>query len=141
MSARIARLRTLLEEPLLITNPVNVLYLTGLDSSNVALLVEPERARLFTDFRYIEEARAVEGVEAVQTKRTLIGWLAEELSGRVASRRMSSRGRSQSSCAGVGSTSFRARGSSSSCARSRTSASSRPSGAPARSPTGCSSGS
>jgi Xaa-Pro aminopeptidase len=83
MSARIARLRTLLEEPLLITNPVNVLYLTGLDSSNVALLVEPERARLFTDFRYIEEARAVEGVETVQTKRTLIGWLAEELSGRV----------------------------------------------------------
>jgi Xaa-Pro aminopeptidase len=83
MSARIARLRTLLEEPLLITNPVNVLYLTGLDSSNVALLVEPERARLFTDFRYIEEARAVDGIEAVQTKRTLIGWLAEELSGRV----------------------------------------------------------
>jgi Xaa-Pro aminopeptidase len=83
MSERIARLRELLEEPLLITNPVNVLYLTGLDSSNVALLVEPERARLFTDFRYIEAARACEGVEAVQTKRTLIGWLAEELEGRI----------------------------------------------------------
>jgi Xaa-Pro aminopeptidase len=83
MSERIERLRELLEEPLLITNPVNVLYLTGLDSSNVALLVEPERARLFTDFRYIEAARACEGVEAVQTKRTLIGWLAEELDGRI----------------------------------------------------------
>ena len=83
MSSRIERLRELLEEPLLITNPVNVLYLTGLDSSNVALLVEPERARLFTDFRYIEAARACEGVEAVQTKRTLIGWLAEELDGRI----------------------------------------------------------
>ncbi|HJQ50347.1 MAG TPA: aminopeptidase P family protein [Gaiellaceae bacterium] len=83
MSERIERLRELLEEPLLITNPVNVLYLTGLDSSNVALLVEPERARLFTDFRYIEAARACEGVEAVQTKRTLIGWLAEELEGRI----------------------------------------------------------
>ena len=83
MSERIGRLRALLEEPLLITNPVNVLYLTGLDSSNVALLVEPERARLFTDFRYIESAQAVEGVEAVQTKRTLIGWLAEELDGRI----------------------------------------------------------
>ncbi|HET7354983.1 MAG TPA: aminopeptidase P family protein [Gaiellaceae bacterium] len=83
MSDRIERLRPLLEEPFLITNPVNVLYLTGLDSSNVALLVEPERARLFTDFRYIEEAQAVQGVEAVQTKRTLIGWLAEELSGRI----------------------------------------------------------
>ena len=59
----------LLEEPLLVTNLVNVLYLTGFDSSNAALLVEPDRARLFTDFRYIEAARAVEGVEAVQTKR------------------------------------------------------------------------
>jgi Xaa-Pro aminopeptidase len=83
MSERIERLRELLEEPLLITNPVNVLYLTGLDSSNVALLVEPERARLFTDFRYIEAAQAVEEVEAVQTKRTLIGWLAGELEGRI----------------------------------------------------------
>jgi Xaa-Pro aminopeptidase len=83
VSDRIDRLRELLEEPLLITNPVNVLYLTGLDSSNVALLVEPDRVRLFTDFRYIEEAEAVEGVEAVQTKRTLIGWLGENLSGRV----------------------------------------------------------
>jgi Xaa-Pro aminopeptidase len=82
VNARIDGLRELLEEPLLITNPVNVLYLTGLDSSNVALLVEPDRARLFTDFRYIEAAQAVEGVEAVQTKRTLISWLAEELDGR-----------------------------------------------------------
>ena len=81
MSERIERLRRLLEEPLLITNPVNVLYLTGLDSSNAALLVEPDRVRLFTDFRYIEEAQAVEGVEAVQTKRSLIAWLAENLAG------------------------------------------------------------
>jgi Xaa-Pro aminopeptidase len=81
VSARIERLRDLLEEPLLVTNPVNVLYLTGLDSSNVALLVEPDRARLFTDFRYIESAQAVRGVEAVQTKRALIAWLAENLKG------------------------------------------------------------
>jgi len=83
VSDRIHRLRELLEEPLLITNEVNVLYLTGFDSSNAALLVEPDRARLFTDFRYIESARAVEGVEAVQTARTLIGWLTEELDGRI----------------------------------------------------------
>jgi Xaa-Pro aminopeptidase len=81
MSERIERLRGLLEEPLLITNPVNVLYLTGLDSSNAALLVAPDSVRLFTDFRYIEEAQAVEGVEAVQTKRSLIAWLAENLEG------------------------------------------------------------
>jgi Xaa-Pro aminopeptidase len=83
VSARIERLRERLEEPLLVTNLVNVLYLTGLDSSNAALLVEPERARLFTDFRYIETAQALEGVEAVQTKRSLIGWLGDELEGRV----------------------------------------------------------
>jgi Xaa-Pro aminopeptidase len=83
MSSRIERLRGLLEEPLLVTNLVNVLYLTGFESSNAALLVEPDRARLFTDFRYIESARAVEGVEAVQTKRAVIAWLCENLSGRV----------------------------------------------------------
>ena len=83
MSDRLTRLRDLLEEPLLVTNPINVLYLTGLDSSNAALLVEPERVRLFTDFRYIEAAQAIEGVEPVETKRSLIGWLADELEGRV----------------------------------------------------------
>ena len=83
MSERIERLRELLEEPLLITNPVNILYLTGFDSTNAALLVEPTRTRLFTDFRYIESAQAVDGVEAVQTRRALIGWLAEKLDGRI----------------------------------------------------------
>ena len=83
MSSRIERLRELLDEPLLVTNLVNVLYLSGLDSSNAALLVEPDRTRLFTDFRYIETAKAIEGVEAVQTKRSLMGWLGETLSGRV----------------------------------------------------------
>ena len=82
MSSRIERLQELLEEPLLVTNLVNVLYLTGLDSSNAAMLVEPERVRLFTDFRYIETARAIEGVETVQTTRSLVGWLGENLGGR-----------------------------------------------------------
>jgi Xaa-Pro aminopeptidase len=83
VSSRIGRLQELLEEPLLVTNLVNVLYLTGFDSSNAALFVEPERVRLYTDFRYIEAAEAIEGVEVVQTKRSLIGWLADELDGRV----------------------------------------------------------
>jgi len=80
---RIDRLRERLEEPLLVTNLVNVRYLCGFDSSNAALLIEPDRVRLFTDFRYIEEARAVPDVEAVQTKRALIAELAETLVGRV----------------------------------------------------------
>jgi len=81
--SRIDRLRELLEEPLLVTNLVNVLYLTGFDSSNAALLVEPDRARLFTDFRYIEAAQGIEGVETVLTKRSLMGWLGETLSGTI----------------------------------------------------------
>jgi len=83
VSSRIDRLRELLDEPLLVTNLVNVHYLTGFESSNVALFVEPDRVRLFTDFRYIEAAHEIEGVEVVQTKRTLIGWLADELDGAV----------------------------------------------------------
>ena len=83
MNARIDRLRELIEEPLLVTNPKNVIYLAGFDSSNAALLVDQERVQLFTDFRYIEAASAVDGVEVVQTKRAVIGALAEQLSGRI----------------------------------------------------------
>jgi Xaa-Pro aminopeptidase len=83
MTERIDRLRERLEEPLLVTNLVNVRYLCGFDSSNAVLLVEQGRARLFTDFRYIDAARAVEGVEAVQTRRSLVAELAETLTGRI----------------------------------------------------------
>jgi Xaa-Pro aminopeptidase len=83
MNARVERLRAKLEEPLLVSDPVNVRYLSGLDSSNAALLVEPERVRLFTDFRYAASARAVEGVEFVETKRDLFQSLADGLSGRI----------------------------------------------------------
>ena len=81
--SRIESLRASLEEPLLVTNGVNVRYLVGFSSSNAALFVEPERVRLFSDFRYAETARAVEGVEFVETKRSLIGALAELLEGKV----------------------------------------------------------
>ena len=78
---RIDRLREQLEEPLLVTNLINILYLCGFDSSNAALLVERDRVRLFTDFRYIDAAREVADVEVVQTKRSLVAELAETLSG------------------------------------------------------------
>jgi Xaa-Pro aminopeptidase len=83
MTDRIARLQAQLEEPFLVTSETNVLYLTGFDSSNAALIVEPDRARLITDFRYIESARAVEGVEVIESPRDTLGWLAENLSGRI----------------------------------------------------------
>lgn len=81
---RLERLAERLERPLLVTNPTNLRYLTGFASSNAALLVDPEgSARLFTDFRYIEAAQGVAGVEVAQTRRALIADLAERLSGRV----------------------------------------------------------
>jgi Xaa-Pro aminopeptidase len=81
MNPRVERLREFLEEPLLVTNPTNMLYLLGFKSSNAALLVEKDRGRLFTDFRYSEAARAVEGVEFEETKRALLADLARRLSG------------------------------------------------------------
>ncbi len=80
---RLERLGAALEEPLLVTGGVNVRYLTGLSSSNAALLVQPGgETTLYTDFRYLEKAAAVEGVELVQTARDVIGALASALSGR-----------------------------------------------------------
>ena len=85
MSDRLEALRGRLEEPLLVTNRVNVRYLTGFDSSNAALLVDPAGpTRLYTDFRYIESAGAVAGVEAVLTRRSLVADLAERLGPRLA---------------------------------------------------------
>ena len=95
MTDRIDRLREHLEQPLLVTDATNVRYLCGFQSSNCALLVEQDRARLFTDFRYIEAAQAVDGVEPVLTKRNLIAELADMLSGRIAFERVLAYGLSE----------------------------------------------
>jgi Xaa-Pro aminopeptidase len=79
---RVERLQQSLEEPLIVSNLVNVSYLVGFESSNTALVVERERVRLFSDFRYAELGRAVEGVDFVETKRSLYAALAELLEGR-----------------------------------------------------------
>jgi Xaa-Pro aminopeptidase len=88
--SRIARLAALLDEPLLVAGPpyvlggqANVRYLTGLQSSNSAVLVEPDgRATLYTDFRYANRARALEGVAVVETTRGLIPAVGALLAGR-----------------------------------------------------------
>jgi Xaa-Pro aminopeptidase len=82
MTGRIDRLRESLEEPLLVTNPTNVRYLTGFASSSAVLLVEPERTSLFADFRYASAARELAGLEFVETRRDVLGDLAERLAGR-----------------------------------------------------------
>jgi Xaa-Pro aminopeptidase len=88
--SRIERLAALLEEPLLVAGPpyvlggqANVRYLTGLQSSNAAVLVEPDaRATLYADFRYAARGRAVEGVTFVETARSLLPAIGAALSGR-----------------------------------------------------------
>ena len=84
MATRLERLRKRLDERLLVTNLVNIRYLTGFESSNAALLVAPKgRPTLFTDFRYIESAQAISSVKAVETKRSLLADLAKRLDGRI----------------------------------------------------------
>jgi Xaa-Pro aminopeptidase len=83
VNPRVDRLREALEEPLLVSAPANIRYLTGFSSSNAALLVEPERLRLFSDFRYASAGREVEGVEFVEANRNLFAGLAELLDGRI----------------------------------------------------------
>jgi Xaa-Pro aminopeptidase len=61
----------------------NVRYLTGLQSSNAAVLVEPDgNATLFADFRYAARAREVEGTTFVETARNLLPAVGEQLAGR-----------------------------------------------------------
>ncbi len=83
VSERIERLRARLPElgapSLLVTAAVNVRYLTGFQSSNAAVLVDAEHARLVTDGRYVDAARAVAGVELVQADRELPVFLRESL--------------------------------------------------------------
>jgi Xaa-Pro aminopeptidase len=82
MNPRVEKLLEKLEEPLIVTTPANIRYLTGFVSSNVSVVVEPERVRLFTDFRYASAARAVPDVEFVETRRETIAHMAEFLTGR-----------------------------------------------------------
>ena len=88
--SRLGRLAALLDEPLLVAGlpflvgaQANVRYLTGLKSSNSAVLVEPDgSATVYTDFRYFNRARALEGVDAVEVPRNLVAAVGEQLAGR-----------------------------------------------------------
>jgi Xaa-Pro aminopeptidase len=84
VSKRLQALTSQLDTPLLVTNLTNVFYLTGFDSSNAALLVEPGGgATLYTDFRYAESARSVPDVDVQMTKRSMMTDLGGRLKGRV----------------------------------------------------------
>jgi Xaa-Pro aminopeptidase len=84
VNPRVERLRELVDAPFLVTALTNVRYLTGFRSSNAAVLVEPDRVRLFADFRYAEAGRHVPGVEFTITKRAMVSDLAKLLDGTIA---------------------------------------------------------
>lgn len=83
MNARVERLRDEMERlevvSFLVSNPVNVRYLTGFESSNAFVLVEHDEVLLLTDGRYAEAARAVAGVDVQIVERDFVPGLAKRL--------------------------------------------------------------
>ena len=88
MRGRGDRLEKLLAEReldrLLVTDLVNVRYLTGFSGTNGACVCGPETRLFFTDFRYTERAAAeVEGWEPITVEGDWLASIAERLEGRV----------------------------------------------------------
>jgi Xaa-Pro aminopeptidase len=87
VGARTDRLVGLLAEReldcLLVTNLVNVRYLTGFIGTNGACIVSSDERLFLTDFRYVEQARSqVQGYERVEAGREMVADLAGRLRGR-----------------------------------------------------------
>lgn len=71
-------------DALLVTNLVNVRYLSGFTGTNGICVIGPAQKLFVTDFRYVERARAeVRDFERVRGRQELLGDAAERLSGRV----------------------------------------------------------
>src|SRR3954462_793984 len=83
VTSRLERVRAAIDDAFLVTKPVSVTSLTGLESSNAAVLTEPDRERIFTDLRYLEKAKAT-GIEVVDIPRSLFAKLPALLPKRVA---------------------------------------------------------
>jgi Xaa-Pro aminopeptidase len=88
MSSRGDRLAGLLAEReldrFLVTDLVNVRYLTGFGGTNGACVCGAEERVFLTDFRYTERARAeVEGWDVATVRDDWLGGIAERLSGRI----------------------------------------------------------
>jgi Xaa-Pro aminopeptidase len=86
---RADRLEALMRErdldALLVTNLVNVRYLTGFTGSNALCLVGPGLRLFFTDFRYVTQSRREVGdaFDREQGRQDLLEDVAERMSGRV----------------------------------------------------------
>lgn len=70
-------------DSLLVTDLVNLRYLTGFTGTNGACVITPDERLFLTDFRYTEQAESqVRGFELLPAGRDLAGDLAVRLSGR-----------------------------------------------------------
>jgi len=68
---------------LLLTQMVNVRYLTGFTGTNGACIITPDERLFLTDFRYVEQAAdQVSGFEQLAIGRDMAGHLAKRLKGR-----------------------------------------------------------
>ncbi len=81
-ASRVERLGSRLEalgvDAMLVTNLVNVRYLTGYTGSNGVVIVRPTDATFLTDFRYLERVEPLrEFIEVRQANQDLIGFVAE----------------------------------------------------------------
>jgi Xaa-Pro aminopeptidase len=80
----VERLRERELDGLLVTNLVNVRYLSGFTGTNGLCVVGAEQRLFFTDFRYVERAQSeVPDFERLQGKQDLLADAAARLSGRV----------------------------------------------------------
>jgi Xaa-Pro aminopeptidase len=87
VTGRAERLVALLDErqldSLLVTNLVNVRYLTGFTGTNGACIVSRDDRIFLTDFRYVEQAKEqVPDFDRVEAGRELLGDIAARLRGR-----------------------------------------------------------
>jgi Xaa-Pro aminopeptidase len=70
-------------DSLLVTNLLNVRYLTGFTGTNGACIVTPDERLFFTDFRYVQQAQEqVPDFERIQAGHDMLDEMAERLRGR-----------------------------------------------------------
>jgi len=80
----VERMRERELDALLVTNLMNVRYLSGFTGTNGLCVVTPDERLFFTDFRYVERAEGeVPDFERLRGKQDLLADAAERLSGRV----------------------------------------------------------
>ncbi|MBM4055810.1 MAG: aminopeptidase P family protein [Planctomycetes bacterium] len=64
----------------LVTNEINIRYITGFTGSDSILLITPGNVYLFTDFRYVEQAQQDNPeIKIVERKTTLINSICEKM--------------------------------------------------------------